>query len=330
MADMDGDFRKFLESYKATRDLLAKYDEAKTEDEKNKILFSLQSEYGSKFLNWSKLPIELKEKYQTTGAPQWVLDIAAERNSNELRILVEHPEINSREQFEQQVRIEEQKIEEAYKKTREEFKVSAAAVAVIAAPIVVAGYTQKAAEDLASERLFRDDLFAKIGRRKPTFFELGMIIKSHQKTWEIIHKEWREHLPERYLIHLLAQYNRGNIDAGKLVPQLADTIQRIHTEGHIEHLDRYLKFPLVRAKLRHLNPEKTDELLEIIGRQIYGGNRHQKYNQVELKEKLDINSKEIPEDVMVVLQKIKDAQETKPFDRLREKSRVRIAKINAK
>ena len=163
MADMDNDFRKFLESSKATRELLMQYDNAKNEDEKSKILSKAQGEFGDKYLNWSKLPMELKERYQNIGVPQWILDVASSRTYAELLILVEHPEINSREQFEQQVRIEEQKAREAYEKMREEFVASAAAVAVVAAPIVAAGYSQKAANDLANERLFRDELFKELG-----------------------------------------------------------------------------------------------------------------------------------------------------------------------
>lgn len=329
MADMDSDFRKFLESYKTTRDLLDKYDSAKTEEEKNSILFSLQSEYGAKFLSWSRLPIELKEKYQTTGAPQWVLDIATEHNSFELKILAEHQEINSRGEFERVLREEERKAQEAYEKARAEFRTAATAVAVVATPIVLAGYTQKAANELANERLFRDDLFAKIGDRKPTFLELGMIINSQKKTWEIIHKEWREHLPERHLIHLLAKYNCGRINEEKLIPQLADAIQRIQTEGHLEHLDEYLNRPLVHAKLRHFKSERIDELLELVGQQIYGGHRHQQNESKQLQQKLDIQSRDLPEDVVTVLQKIKATQGNTHFNvKSNEMTRLRIAKVN--
>lgn len=329
MADMDSDFRKFLESYKSTRDLLEKYDSAKTEDERNSILFSLQSEYSAKFLNWSRLPIELKEKYQTTGAPQWVLDIAAEHNGNDLRILAEHQEINSRGEFERVLREEERKAQEAYERTRTEFHAAATAMAVMAMPIVAAGYTQKAADELAGERLFRDDLFAKIGDRKPTLLELGMILNSQKKTWEIIHREWREHLPERHLIHLLAKYNCGRINEEKLIPQLADAIQRIQTEGHLEHLDEYLNRPLVRAKLRHFKPEKIDELLELVGQQIYGGHRHQQDEKKQLKEKINLQNRDLPEDVVTILQKIRTTQENMKFNtKSNERTRIRVAKVN--
>ncbi|MBQ9035824.1 MAG: hypothetical protein IJ099_07720 [Alphaproteobacteria bacterium] len=332
MADIDTDFRRFLESYKATRNLLEQYDQAKTEEEKSRLLAKMQSEYGAKYISWSKLPIEIKEKYQNSGAPDWVIEIAAERSSNELLLLAEHPEINSRDQFDKVMREEEQKTKEAYEKMRADFVAGAEAIAVVAAPIVLAGYAQKAANELAEERLFRDEFFAKLGNRKPTFAELGIILNSQQKTWKIIHDEWREHMPERYLLRLLAKYNRGKISEEQLMPQLADVIQRIHTEGHDEHLAEYLNRPLVRAKLRHFKPEKMDELLEMVGKQIYGGNRHQKQmtNQ-QLKEKLTLNVRDLPEDIMTILKQVREAQEisnshVKPL----EKTNIRVAKINTK
>ena len=333
MADMDSDFRRFLESYKETRNLLEKFDQAKDEDEKNKILAKAHSEYGTKYLGWTKLPIELQEKYKTIGAPQWVLDIANERNSNELRILVEHPEINSRQQFEEEVRREEEIARQEYERMRDNLNVTAAAVAVIAAPIVLAGYSQKAADELAAERLLRDEIFKNIGNRKPTPIELAIILQSQNKTLEIMHNEWKEHLPERYLMHLLHRYNRPNTteeEKNRLIPQLVDAMQRIHTEGHLDHFDEYLERPLVKAKLKHFDSEKMDELLAVIGQQLYGGNRHSLQTKEPIKAKMMLDKHNLPEDVLSVLQKLKIAHENIKQNTIPEKTRIRVQKVNVK
>ena len=94
----------------------------------------------------------------------------------------------------------------------------------------------------------------------------------------------------------------------------------------------YLNKPLVRAKLRHFKPEKMDELLEMVGKQIYGGNRHQKQvTHQQLKEEMALNARNLPEDIMTILKQVREAQEmshsrVKPLER----TNIRVAKINTK
>jgi hypothetical protein len=272
------------------------------------------------------------------------LDVTNEADSARLLVLKDNTDIRTREELEEKVReVENENRREQmtpgereaedraiYEKEREIFEnvVSAAVVLTVVKPIIEAGYTPETAESLAKERLFRDDLFKQAGGIHLSEERRGILRQSRLKTFDIIKKEWETRRPERALIHELSRFNRGLISEEKAADKVKELVTLIRNKDRFDELDRYLRHPLVRAKVRHFDPQKI-EILTAVDRILFD----EKHNQPEItkEQKLAKNFEErdLPEDVRTVLGKVKAVQEkTAERQRLFEKSNVRI-RINA-
>ena len=231
---------------------------------------------------WEKVPEALRIRY-AGRVPQDVMDAAARDEILTLREMEYHPEIK--------------RAEDARAAVREKYGVPAEIVNDTAAMVflaaVAAGYSEHASTRLALQRQHRDGLLnekaailadqnlsdAEKKEKLKDWLE-NKWFKSKEESIKTIKEDRIKNQPEKHLIHLLAQYSRKmfkldkSLKAGKidqktyeemsenykkeLMPQVADMVQKIETNGRqdklLEHLKRH------PALIRHLRDEARDIL----------------------------------------------------------------------
>lgn len=318
MVDVSEKFKKFLKAYDAHGLAIAENYEREPEKYEAE-MNSVKSKWARDFENWSRLPQEIIDAFNGQ-VPAWILEIAEERNLDELRILKENPYMKKN--------AVEEKAEAEYTKQRDAmFVAEAATVAVMAAPIVAQGYSQSAAEGLAVERLFRDDLLKKFKEGKITEEEKAALWRlSRLHTRRLIERDWKMVQPERMLVHMLAHYSRGRVrpeDEAQFAEKLAEMVQKIQNgytdkNGRVhasraDKLDEYLQHPLVQAKLRHMTrdearSERLGRILDLIDAQVHGKETpREKTASKELRQDF-IRQQDLPLDVMDILKRMQLVQ----------------------
>ena len=350
MAELDNEFKQFLASYKYYPDLTDDFRyNSLPEDKRDALIALAKSEYGDKFEKWKKVPSEIIWAHPE-GVPQWILDVTNEADSARLLVLKENTDIRTREELEEKVKeVEERNRQEQsltesqreardrenYAKEREAFEkiVTAAAVLAVVKPIIEAGYTPQTAENLAKERLFRDDLFKKYGfgehGTKLSEEKRGILRQSRLKTFDLIKEEWEKRRPERALIHELSRFNRGKISEAQTAERVKELVTLIRDNDRFDELDRYLRHPLVRAKIRQFNPEKI-EMLTAVDRVLFDEKHAQSGKSREKQQTKDFDERDLPEDVRTVLGKVKAVHEkTSERQHLFNQPRVRL-RVNSK
>ncbi len=345
MAELDNEFKLFLASYKYYPDLTDDFRyNSLPEDKRDALIALAKSEYGEKFEKWKKVPSEIILAHPE-GVPQWILDVTNEADSARLLVLKENTDIRTREELEekvqeveeenrrQQMTEREREIEDKanYEKARDAFEkvVEAAVVLAVAKPIIEAGYAPEAAKDLAKERLFRDDLFEKACGVHLSGKNRGILRQSRLKTFDIIKKDWETRRPERALIHELSRFNRDKISEAKAADKVKELVTLIRNKDRFDELDRYLRCPLVRAKVRNFDPDKI-EMLTAVDRILFDEKHNKPEVTKEQKLAKNFEERDLPEDVRTVLGKVKAVQE-KAAERqhLFERPRVRL-RINTR
>lgn len=341
MAELDNEFKLFLASYKYYPDLTDDFRyNSLPEDKRDALIALAKSEYGDKFEKWKKVPPEIILAHPE-GVPQWILDVTNEADSARLLVLKENTDIRTREELEEKVQeVEEENRQrqsvnepshEAYAHERDAFEkvVEAAVVLAVAKPIIEAGYAPETAENLAKERLFRDSLFEKAGGIYLSERSFGILHESRLKTFDLIKKDWETRRPERALIHELSRFNRDEISEAKAADKVKELVTLIRNKDRFDELDRYLRHPLVRAKVRHFDPEKI-EMLSAVDRILFDEKHNKPEVTKEQKLAKNFEERDLPEDVRTVLGKVKAVQE-KAAERqhLFERPRVRL-RINTR
>lgn len=341
MAELDNEFKLFLASYKYYPDLTDDFRyNSLPEDKRDALIALAKSEYGEKFEKWKKVPPEIILAHPE-GVPQWILDVTNEADSARLLVLKENTDIRTREELEEKVQeVEEENRQrqsvnepshEAYAHERDAFEkvVEAAVVLAVAKPIIEAGYAPETAENLAKERLFRDSLFEKTGGIYLSERSFGILHESRLKTFDLIKKDWETRRPERALIHELSRFNRDEISEAKAADKVKELVTLIRNKDRFDELDRYLRHPLVRAKVRHFDPEKI-EMLSAVDRILFDEKHNKPEVTKEQKLAKNFEERDLPEDVRTVLGKVKAVQEkTAERQHLFERPRVRL-RVNSK
>lgn len=341
MAELDNEFKLFLASYKYYPDLTDDFRyNSLPEDKRDALIALAKSEYGDKFEKWKKVPPEIILAHPE-GVPQWILDVTNEADSARLLVLKENTDIRTREELEEKVQeVEEENRQrqsvnepshEAYAHERDAFEkvVEAAVVLAVAKPIIEAGYAPETAENLAKERLFRDSLFEKAGGIYLSERSFGILHESRLKTFDLIKKDWETRRPERALIHELSRFNRDEISEAKAADKVKELVTLIRNKDRFDELDRYLRHPLVRAKVRHFDPEKI-EMLSAVDRILFDEKHNKPEVTKEQKLAKNFEERDLPEDVRTVLGKVKAVQEkTAERQHLFERPRVRL-RINTR
>ena len=245
MGNFSGDFLDYLAAKGEGNDFYL----AQSPDLKDEEIARLTAKYSYKYEVWLSVPGIIRQRYGN-DVPQEILDAAARGEVQTLREMEQHPEIK---------RVEDARaaVAEKYSMPADIINDMAAAVFIAAAS---AGYSLHAAHELAQQRQFRESLRDKALNNTMTDEEKQAWRESRIKTRDIIKKDLMENQPEKYLLHLLAKYNRGHISKDELMPQVADLVQRIETNGRQDKLLDLLKEQRVSRRMRHFKPETLDIL----------------------------------------------------------------------
>ncbi|MBR3501575.1 MAG: hypothetical protein IKO06_01580 [Alphaproteobacteria bacterium] len=245
MGNFSGDFLDYLAAKGEGTDFYL----AQSPDLKDEEIARLTAKYSYKYEVWLSVPGIIRQRYGN-DVPQEILDAAARGEVQTLREMEQHPEIK---------RVEDARaaVAEKYSMPADIINDMAAAVFIAAAS---AGYSLHAAHELAQQRQFRESLRDKALNNTMTDEEKQAWRESRIKTRDIIKKDLMENQPEKYLLHLLAKYNRGHISKDELMPQVADLVQRIETNGRQDKLLDLLKEQRVSRRMRHFKPETLDIL----------------------------------------------------------------------
>ncbi len=329
MADIDDTrFKEFLAAYESGHKLLADLNDPNLSDAEKSARIAANSQLLRKYEYWSSLPQSIIDAYGG-HVPDYILEVAANHNETELRLLKENPRMKQ-EELEEKERLEYAKERDAWLAASGAV-ITAAMVASMAQPIMDAGYNEKTANALGYERLFRDSMAETLKHRPFTEEERRLWLESRRETFRIIRDDWIEHHPERHLIHLLKKHDR-DLRRGKEISdeemrrraqEIADTIMRIQSKGRLEHFERYINLPHIRRKIELMRPETLDTLLETT-RQINGEAKH-KTNEPVKDNLKDINlSRDLPADVVDILKKMQIVQNNR-----RQNAESRIDKNEA-
>lgn len=244
MVDFSGEFKEFLKKYNSSA--LAKVEDSQTPQD---VLNSIYNEYAKTFEVWQKLPQALRDRY--TIVPQDIMDAAALGEIETLKTMEYDPTLKTAEEA-------RDKVEEAHERAAKFPDIVAPTAVAVFTTAVVAGYSDQASHDLAAERQFSDEIWAKAKGRKLTGEEVKRLHESRKRVHDIIAKDWAEHQPEKMLVRTFALLNRHPDKKDELLPRIADLIQKIETENRQGELLKYLNHPVVQAKLSRFSKETLD------------------------------------------------------------------------
>lgn len=266
MADFSADFMEYLKIYNPSA-----YDKANSDGVKPEELTAIYNANAAKFEVWESIPVTIRNRYPGQPVPQDIMDAAARGEIYTLREMEYHPEIK--------------RIEEAREKAAEEYGgvrvpsdvVSDMACATFLAALA-AGYAAESCHQLALNRQNREALLGE----KPADLnsEEGQEwfkkwLATREKDFSVIKKDWMEHQPEKYLMHLLAKHNLGKLNSDELenFPQMVeDLMQRVESSGRMQDLLEYIKTPRMQARIgRFSDKGRNEETLNILKHTVLRG-----------------------------------------------------------
>lgn len=237
--DFSPEFRRYLEYM----------GKMPAEDATPEALNSVYAANSGRFEIWNKLPEALKERYKGSVPPD-VMEAAARDEYLTLREMEYHPEIKNAEDA-------RTKVEERYD-IPADITSKVAKAAFIGA--VVAGYSRAACAELALNSQIRENLADKARSNTLSEEEKKIWEQTRRDDFSIIKKDWTETAPEKLLIHVLSDFNRGKLKQEEVVPMIADLVQKIHNDGRSQQLLDYMKKAPIQAKLSHFK----DEVLNVL------------------------------------------------------------------
>ena len=221
----------------------------KVKDEKAspETLASIYANRCEEFRQWETVPLTLRLEYHGK-LPEDIKELARQGNYEELRheAAHKHPEKVDYDNFHP---------------TPQQFA-SAGAIMVFAAA-AAEGYSQASQYGLATERILRDTLRDKAINNTMTATEKEAWRKSKHKTQNIIYQEWKQHSPEKLLVHEFCRFNSGRISAEQLMKQVPDLMNRINFDRRDELL-KYIQKDRVQAKLANFDDAVLDMFMQTV------------------------------------------------------------------
>ena len=237
-------FRYYLEH--KYHDDFTKFDDPNTpQDVKNSII----SRHASEFDIYKQIPYEVLLHWDG-NPPEEIMVAASQGNIRKLQL----DPYNIREQ--------DDTYASNYDSSGFDDEKVMATVAFAAA--IEQGYSQEGSMMLARESMLRELLRDKALNNTMTADEREIWRKSREKTRDIIRKDWAEHSPEKMLVHIFAQYNRGKISASELSDTTRELMGRIDASGRHEALLQHLSDPRVQKRLARFDGEVLDALSQTI------------------------------------------------------------------
>lgn len=265
MADFSASFLEYLKIYNPSA-----YDKINADNVKPEELNALYNANISNYEVWDSIPQAIRNRYPGMPVPQDVWDAAARGEIYTLREMEYHPEIK--------------RVEEAREIVAEKHNMPSdivndlAAAAFIAA--VAAGYSHHASHHLALNRQTRESLSEKARTNTLSDEERKIWLDTRKSDIEIIKKDWAENQPEKMLMRLLSQYNRGKLSPEEMekFPQTVEDIMQKITSPDNNRMDKlleYLKTPAMQAKIGRFKEETIEILAHTVLKKIPTAEREQ-------------------------------------------------------
>lgn len=243
MNGFDDDFLEFLRTNHPTDYILACSDDVKPES-----LRRIYNDYSKYFSAWIKVPESIRNTFGGR-VPDEIIRLAAMGKDYILKEIAAGK---------QPLKPEDRELPPPPPQPED----------ILAAPVfavaVAQGYSHEAAYELSLHSLVRKALQERAANGILNDKEKELWRQSREADKATIKKDWCNHQPEKMLLHLFAQYNRGKIDKDDFLPQVVDLMQKIETTNHRDHLLAYLKTKPVQAKLAHFKEDVLDTLSQTI------------------------------------------------------------------
>ncbi|MBQ8481256.1 MAG: hypothetical protein IJ532_01820 [Alphaproteobacteria bacterium] len=261
MSDFSASFLEYLKIYNPSD-----YDKVNSGKLKPEELTGIYNANISKYEIWESIPETIRNRYLGQQIPQDVWEAAQRGEVYTLQEMERHPEIK--------------RVEEAREKVAEKYSMPADIVSDAATgafiTAVVAGYAMETCHQLALHRQQREDML----KNKPENMTdeekeawMKQWLEVRQKDFNLIKKDWTEHQPEKLLMHLLAKYNRGrlNADETEKFPQMIDDLMRkieSPDNNRMQNLLDYIKTPRMQARIGRFNDETLNILTHTVLRKV--------------------------------------------------------------
>lgn len=253
MSSFSDEFKTYLKIYNPRA-----YDTANSDGVKPEKLAEIYNANVAGYEIWESIPVEIRNRYPGQPVPPDVWEAAARGEIYTLREMEYNRNIK-------QISDAREKAAEEYGVQMPRDLVSEAACATFLAALA-AGYAAETCHQLALSRQNREgllddkpvDLNTEEGQE---WFKKWLATR--EKDFAAIKKDWIEHQPEKYLMHLLGKHNRGRLRPDELesFPQtIQDLMQRIESSDRMPHLLEYIKKPRMQFRIGHFNEETMDIL----------------------------------------------------------------------
>lgn len=273
MADFSADFMEYLKIYNPSA-----YDKVNSDNIKPEELTAIYNANVSKFEVWESIPEVIRNRYPGMPVPQDVMDAAARGEIYTLREMEYHPEIK--------------RVDEARAKAAEEYGSALPELSSVAEDVAqltiatyiaakLAGYSAESCRDLALNRMNREEMLKSkpdnmSDEEKSAWMKDWLAIR--QKDFSTIKKDWMEHQPEKYLMHLLGKHNRGRLtpeEKEKFPQMVEDLMLKIESENRMQHLLGHIKNPRMQARIGRFNEETMEILKHTVLRKVPEADKEQ-------------------------------------------------------
>jgi hypothetical protein len=254
MHGFSDEFMEFLKTNHTTD-----YYKAMADDVKPETLSRIYGDYNAYFNIWEKVPYAIRQAHGGI-VPAQIMELAAEGKTEILRDIA------------QGKRPEPQEPPRPLLAPPPPAEIMESAFFAAA---ISAGYSHQCSLELAGNRMLRDSLREKIKTGILTAEEKTAWHESRKRDRDAIKKDWCNCQPEKMLVRLFAEYNRGKISKEELLPQAAELIQKIDNDHRRDHLLEYLNSDKIQAKLSHFRRDVIDTFSKTILYDIPHKDRHE-------------------------------------------------------
>lgn len=135
----------------------------------------------------------------------------------------------------------------------------------VALKITLMGYGEKAAQDLATDRVIREKLTEIIKSGTPLSNEQNKVwTLTRERDRSAIMADWKENQPERYALHLIKKMNAGKIDPDLAMSEIGTYINKTFEIQREKQLRKALQSSATR--LEKMSPETKQFLVDILNR----------------------------------------------------------------
>lgn len=247
MEKFDDNFLEFLKAYEPSDFYKVVDGNAKPE-----VLTHIYDDHKKKFAAWLKVPPPLRYEYGGR-VPDEILAYAEAGNIQALRNIARdkpaEPSLNPQDV-----------IPDYQPPSLEKLALTSTFAMAIAS-----GYMKETAKDLAINQNIREQLLkGKSAKPKLNDEERKLWKETRRKDIDVIQKDWAHHQPEKLLLRLFREYNKGKIGQEEFLPKVADLMQKIENEHRQEQLLELLHSPRFQARLAHFRPEVLDTLSQAV------------------------------------------------------------------